>query len=218
MASGSDQRPNVLPFPAVDVYVLDWTGMDEATWRAEFDGNGARPFDNTDTQIGAVPLWQACVVEPDMWEWLAAGPVPAHRDLGWQAERLLYVQRSNRKLQFGAILGMLEWEQFKLPVCGVLMCMTLSDVDSVQKPLLLLVEPAGQPRRWETFVVKRLRRCEMSELYHSRIITIESPPFTDEIQLRDTVRKILQFIPLRLLRLNDVCHGMLSDLSMASSS
>jgi hypothetical protein len=218
MASGADQLPNVLPFPAVDVYVLDWTGMDEATWRAEFDGNGARPFDNTDTQIGAAPLWQACVVEPDMWEWLAAGPVPAHRDLGWQAERLLYVQRSNRKLQFGAILGMLEWEQFKLPVCGVLMCMTLSDVNSVQKPLLLLVEPAGQPRRWETFVVKRLRRCEMSELYHSRIITIESPPFTDEIQLRDTVRKILQFIPLRLLRLNDVCHGMLSDLSMASSS
>ena len=30
MASGSDQRPNVLPFPAVDVYVVDWTGMDEA--------------------------------------------------------------------------------------------------------------------------------------------------------------------------------------------
>ncbi len=192
--------------------------MDEATWRAEFDGDGARPFDRTDREIGAAPLWQACVVEPDNWEWLAAGPEPAHRDLGWQAERLMYVQQHNRKLQFGAILGRLEWEQFKLPVCGVLMCMTLSDVDSVQKPLLLLVEPAGQPRRWETFVIKRLRRCEMSELYHSRVITIESPPFRDEIQLRDTVRKILQFIPLRLLRLNDVCHGMLSDLSMASSS
>jgi hypothetical protein len=218
MASGSDRQPNVLSFPAVDVYVVDWTAMDEAIWRAEFDGNGARPFDYTDRQIGAAPLWQACVVEPDIWEWLAAGPDPAHRDLGWQAERLLYVQQSKRKLQFGAILGVLEWEQFKLPVCGVLMCMTLSDADSVQKPLLLLVEPAGQPRRWETFVVKRLRRCEVSDLYHSRIITIESPPFTNEIQLRDTVRKILQFIPLRLLRLNDVCHGMLSDLSMASSS
>lgn len=218
MASASDQRANVLPFPTVDVYVIDWTSMDEATWRAEFDGNGARPFDRTDRELGAAPLWQACVVEPDHWEWLTAGPEPAHRDLGWQAERLMYVQQHNRKLQFGAILGMLEWEQFKLPVCGVLMCMTLSDVDSVQKPLLLLVEPAGQPRRWETFVIKRLRRCEMSELYHSRVITIESPPFRDEIQLRDTVRKILQFIPLRLLRLNDVCHGMLSDLSMASSS
>jgi hypothetical protein len=218
MASASDQRANVLPFPAVDVYVVDWTSMDEATWRAEFDGNGARPFDRTDRELGAAPLWQVCVVEPDNWEWLTAGPEPAHRDLGWQAERLMYVQQHNRKLQFGAILGMLEWEQFKLPVCCVLMCMTLSDVDTIQKPLLLLVEPAGQPRRWETFVIKRLRRCEMSELYHSRVITIESPPFRDEIQLRDTVRKILQFIPLRLLRLNDVCHGMLSDLSMASSS
>ena len=57
----------------------------------------------------------------------------------------MYVQQHNRTLQFGAILGRLEWEQFKLPVCGVLMCMTLSDVDSVQKPLLLLVEPAGHP-------------------------------------------------------------------------
>ena len=103
MASGSDQRPNVLPFPAVDVYVVDWSSMDEAIWRAEFDGNGARPFDWTDRELGAAPLWQACVVEPDIWEWLAAGPDPAHRDLGWQAERLLYVQQSNRKLQFGAI-------------------------------------------------------------------------------------------------------------------
>ena len=93
MASGSDQRPNVLPFPAVDVYVVDWTGMDEAIWRAEFDGNGARPFDWTDRELGAAPLWQACVVEPDNWEWLAAGPEPAHRDLGWQAERLLHVQQ-----------------------------------------------------------------------------------------------------------------------------
>ena len=90
--------------------------------------------------------------------------------------------------------------------------MTLSDVDSVQKPLLLLVEPAGQPRRWETFVIKRLRRCEWSEVYHSRVITIESPPFRDEIQLRDTIRKVLAFIPLRNLRLTDVCHGMLSDI------
>ena len=126
MASASDQRANVLPFPTVDVYVLDWTSMDEATWRAEFDGNGDRPFDRTDRELGAAPLWQACIVEPENWEWLAAGPEPAHRDLGWQAERLMYVQQHNRKLQFGAILGMLEWEQ-AVQVAG-LWCLDVHDI------------------------------------------------------------------------------------------
>ena len=118
---------------------------------------------------------------------------------------------------FGAIMGLLEWEDFKMPVCGVLMCMSLTDADGLQKQLLLLVEPGGHPRRWGTFVIKRLRKCEFQECYRMRVVVVESPVFGDDVQLRDMVRKILEFLPLRSLRLNDVCHGKLADVCRPAS-
>ena len=78
-----------------------------------------------------------------------------------------------------------------MPVCGVLMCMTLTDADGVSKQLLLLVEPGGHPRRWGTFLIKRLRKCELQECYRARVIVVESPVFCDDVQLRHMVRKIL---------------------------
>ncbi len=95
MASASDQRTHGLPFPAVDVYVVDWESMDHACWIADSLGNGVVPFDGSDTELPAPPLWQSCEGLGDCWEWLPASPYPSHRDLGWQAERLLHVQQKH---------------------------------------------------------------------------------------------------------------------------
>ena len=70
-----------------------------------------------------------------------------------------------------------------MPVCGVLMCMTLTDADRVAKQLLLFVEPAGHPKRWDTVVIKRLRKCEYQECYRSRVIVTESPVFSDDSRM-----------------------------------
>ncbi len=40
--------------------------------------------------------------------------------------------------------------------------------------------------------------------------------FSGEVQLRHMVRKVLEFVPLRSLRLMDVSIGMLSDLTRPS--
>ena len=216
MDSASNQRTTGLPFPAVDVFVVDWESMDHAIWRAEFLGNGAQPFDGSDTELPAAPLWQCCEASGEHWNWLPASGEPSHLELGWQAERLLHVHKQHGPLHFGAIMGLLEWEDHKMPVCGVLMSMTLCGADRVAKHLLLFVEPAGHPKRWDTVVIKRLRKCEYQECYRSRVVVTESPVFSDEVQLRHMVRKVLEFLPLRSLRLKDVCHGMLSDLTRPS--
>ena len=175
------------------------------------------PLDGPETELPAAPLWQSCDGSGVYWEWLSASQHPSHMDLGWPAERLLHVQRAHGHTHFGAILGLLEWEDYQMPVCGVLMCMTLTDADGVSKQLLLLVEPGGHPRRWGTFLIKRHRKCEFQECYRARVIVEESPVFCDDVPLRLMVRKILQFLPLRSLRLKDVCHGKLADLSRPPS-
>ena len=217
MDGAADQPAMSLPFPEVDVHVVDWDSSEHACWRAAFVGDGAEPREGPETELPAAPLWQSCDGTGYYWEWLSAAQQPSHRDLGWQAERLLHVQRAHGHTHFGAIMGLLEWEDFKMPVCGVLMCMSLTDADGVQKQLLLLVEPGGHPKRWGTFVIKRLRKCEFQECYRMRVVVVESPVFGDDVQLRHMVRKILEFLPLRSLRLNDVCHGKLADVCRPAS-
>ena len=94
----------------------------------------------------------------------------------------------------------------------------MTDADAVSKKLLLLVVSSGHPRRWETFEIKRLRKCEYQHCYRARVLVVESPVFTDEVQLQHRVRKVLEFLPLRSLRLKDVCHGLVTDLYIAPSS
>ena len=175
------------------------------------------PLDGPETELPAAPLWQSCDGSGVYWEWLSASQHPSHMDLGWPAERLLHVQWAHGHTHFGAIFGLLDWKDYKMSVCGVLMCMTLTDADGVSKQLLLLVEPGGHPRRWGTFLIKRHRKCEFQECYRARVIVEESPVFCDDVPLRLMVRKILQFLPLRSLRLKDVCHGKLADLSRPPS-
>ena len=217
MDSASDKRTIGLFFPAVDVFVVDWESMDHSCWRAELLGERAVPFDGPETELPAAPLWQSCEGSGDYWEWLSASQHLSHTDLGWQAERLLHVQKQHGPIHFGAIMGLLDWEDFKMTVCGVLMCMSLADADGVSKQLLLLVKPAGHPKRWDTFEIERLRKCEYQECYRARVIVTESPVFSGDVPLRHMVRKVFEFLPLRSLRLKDVCHGKLSDLSRPSS-
>ena len=218
MDSALQQGAPGCTLPAVDVFLVDWETIDREKWRAEFLGDGPHPPSCLGTDLPAAPLWQVCEGSGVFWEWLPASDQPSHADLGWQAERLLQMQNHQGPQHFGAILGLLEWEDFKMPVCGVLMCMTLTDADGVSKKLLLLVVPSGQPRRWDTVEIKRLRKCEYQQCYRTRVIVIESPVFSDEVQLQQMVRKVLEFLPLRSLRLKDVCHGLVTDLYRSSSS
>ena len=103
------------------------------------------PLDGPETELPAALLWQSFDGSGVSWEWLSASQHPSHMDLGWPAVRLLHVQRAHGHTHFGAILGLLEWEDYQMPVCGVLMCMTLTDADGVLKQLLLLVKPGGPP-------------------------------------------------------------------------
>ena len=121
------------------------------------------------------------------------------------------MHKTQARDRFGAVLSLLEWEDQKMPVFSVVMCMTLTDSDGDAKKLLLLVEPSGKPRCWETFVIKRLRKCEYQECYRSNVVVAECPVFKDELQLRRIVGSILPFLPLRSLRLKDVVHGRLAD-------
>jgi hypothetical protein len=196
----------------VDVHVVDWDSIDHGAWRAEVLGEAPQPASENDPTASSSPLWQSCEGSGVFWDWLDTSSQPSHANPSWQCERLWQIHKTQARGNFGAILSLLEWEEQKMPVFSVVMCMTLNDSDGDSKKLLLLVEPSGKPRRWETFVIKRLRKCEYQECYRSRVVVSESPVFKDELQLRRTVGSILRFLPLRTLRLKDVVHGRLADL------
>ena len=87
------------------------------------------------------PLWQSFESGGVLWDWLAASDQPAHAELGWQCERLWLLHKTQARSRFGAILCLLEWEDRKMPVFSIIMCMTLADSDGGFKKFLLMVEP-----------------------------------------------------------------------------
>jgi hypothetical protein len=120
MESALQQGTTGFSFPTVDLFLVDWETIDRDAWCAEFLGDGPHPPSCPATVLQPAPLWQMCEGSSEFWEWLSASDQPSHADLGWQAERLLQVQKRHGSPHFGAIFGLLDWEYFKLPVCGVL--------------------------------------------------------------------------------------------------
>ena len=212
MAFASGTPPRSSGFPTVDVFLVDWDSIDLGAWRADVLGEAAQAPSKNDSTTAAEPLWQSVEGDSVFWEWLGTSNQPSHAHPSWQCERLFHMHKTQARDRFGAILSLLEWEDQKMPVFSVVMCMTLTDSDGGAKKLLLLVEPSGNPRCWETFVIKRLRKCEYQECYRMNVVVAECPVFKGELQLRPIVNSILRVLPLRSLRLKDVVHGRLADL------
>ena len=215
MACGSGKPTNDLTGIAAEVVIISDDEIDQHPGRAAIYGDGTEPMPEADPSPNDGPLWRMCDVEPCYWQWLDASVQPNYTKLGWQAERVwTKVKDCDKQYHFRAALGILSWEPMEMPVYAVIMKVALPDSDRKTKVLMLLVEPGGNPRGWDTFNINRLQRCVYKECYRSRMVDTQFPLFTDEEKLRRAVRAIVAWVLSKPTRLSDIFKGTWSDLPL----
>ena len=215
MTSGSADPTIDLTCTDADVVVIDDEETDQPPSRADIYGEGTEPLPEADPSPNDGPLWQWRDDVWDSWQWLDASVQQNYTKLGWQAERVwTKLKDHDVRCQFRAAIGILEWDPRKMPMYAIIMKIALADSDRKTKVLMLPVEPGGNPRRWEAFVIKRLRRCEYKACYRSRMVDTEFPLFTDVQKLRIVVRALIEWVLTKSARLSDIFSGTWSDLRL----
>ena len=214
MASGSASQPFDLTCNSAEIVVIDDDEMEQPVNRADIYGEGTEPLLESEPSPNDGPLWQWCDGDTVQWHWLESSVQPNYTKLGWQAERVwTKVKEQDVRWNFRAAVGILKWDPTQLPEYAVIVKMALLDSDNTTKILMLLVEPGGT-QGWDTFIIKKLRRCVYKECFRSRMVDTQFPIFNNVEQLRLVVRALLAWIVAQPVRLSHICSGRWQDLRL----